>query len=96
MFPPEEKEPYEFGDEIEREEMYRVDVDWLFDMENYNELMSEEDYQVDEKGKALAHDWILSFDEFSTCEEKPKKKTKKRGRSPSPSTPSSKSKKGKG
>ena len=30
----------------EREEQYRVAVDWLYDMEDYNEWMFEEDYEV--------------------------------------------------
>lgn len=94
VYPPEDKEPLEFGEDVEREEMYRVDVSWLLEMTEYNELLCEEDYEVDEKGQAVKHELLLSYDEFSNCEEKPKKKTKKRGRSPSPS-PNSKSRKGK-
>ena len=30
----------------EREEQFRVAVDWLYDMEDYNEWMFEEDYEV--------------------------------------------------
>ena len=30
----------------EREEQYRVSIDWLYDMEDYNEWMFEEDYEV--------------------------------------------------
>ena len=30
---------------------YHVDADWLFDMEDYNEFMCEEDYEVDEAGE---------------------------------------------
>ena len=33
-------------DAREREEQYRVSVEWLYDMEDYNEWMHEEDYEV--------------------------------------------------
>ena len=54
-------------------------------MEEYNEIMDEEDYEVDSKGEPKAHELVLDYNEFQACEEKPvKKKSKKRGRSPSP------------
>ena len=46
MWPPEDKEPDEMMESREREEQYRVAVDWLYDMEDYNEWMFEEDYEV--------------------------------------------------
>ena len=61
-------------------------ADWLFDMEEYNEFMCEEDYEVDEAGDPQPNDMNMDFEEYSACEEKPKKAkgSKKRGRSPSP------------
>ena len=50
MWPPEDKEPPE-GIPDEKEEQYRVSVDWFFEAEEYNEWMCEEDYEVDEKGQ---------------------------------------------
>ncbi len=85
LYPPEEKEAPEFGEELEREEQYRVSADWLYELDEYNEYLAEEDFIVDEDGKAVNHELLLSYDEFAACEEKPKKKSKKRGRSPSPS-----------
>ncbi len=86
LYPPEEKEPLDFGEEVERrEERYHVSSDWLYELEEYNEYLPEEDFLVDESGKPVNHELLLSYDEFTTCEEKPnKKKGKKRGRSPSP------------
>ena len=76
IYPPEDKEPPEFGEELYREEQvgpfrnlepccvgakfemtfsqYQVSADWLFDMEEYNEFMCEEDYAVDEDGDMQA------------------------------------------
>ena len=51
IYPPEDKDPPEFGEKPYREEQYHVDADWLFDMEEYNEFMFEEDYKVDEAGE---------------------------------------------
>lgn len=95
VYPPEDKEPPEFGEDIGiREDQYMVSADWILEGEEYNEMMDEEDYLVDENGEPEVHELCLSYDEFAACEEKPKKKTKKRGRSPSP-TPSKSAKKGK-
>ena len=93
IYPPEDKEPVEFGDEIDKEEQYRLSVEWLYESDSYNEFMCEEDYEVDDKtGENKDHELLMTYDEFAGCDEKPKKKGKKRGRSPSP-TP--KSRKGK-
>ena len=46
MWPPEDKEPPEMMEGRDREEQYRVAVDWFYDMEDYNEWMFEEDYEV--------------------------------------------------
>ena len=36
----------------EKEEQYRVSVDWLIESEDYNEWMCEEDYEVESNGEA--------------------------------------------
>ncbi len=87
LYPPEDRDPPEFGGEIEREEQYHVGADWLYEVEEYNELLVEDDFMTDEKGEPVNHELLLNYDEFTASEEKPKKKSKKRGRSPSP-TPS--------
>jgi hypothetical protein len=46
MWPPEDKEPPEMMEPRDREEQYRVSVEWLYDMDDYNEWMNEEDYEV--------------------------------------------------
>lgn len=57
-------------------------------MDQYNEWMCEEDYEVDDTGKKVVHRLRLSVEDLmsSTSEDKAKKKTseKKRKRSPSP------------
>merc|ERR1712088_285546 len=70
-------------EEREREDVYNVAVDWLYETEANNEWMSEEDYEVDENGEAHTGDFFMADDEFQTCFEKPKKKPKRK-RSPSP------------
>merc|ERR1712029_907716 len=86
MWPPEEKEPPE-GIPDEKEEQYRVSVDWLFEAEEYNEFMCEEDYEVEENGQNKSNEMYMTEEEYSNCFEKPSKKKGKRKRSPSP-TPS--------
>jgi hypothetical protein len=46
MWPPEDKEPPEMMEARDREDQYRVSVEWLYDMDDYNEWMYEEDYEV--------------------------------------------------
>ncbi len=82
MWAPEEKEPPE-GIPDEKEEQYRVSIDWLLDAEEYNEWMFEEDYEVEESGETKSNDMYMAEAEFSNCFEKPKKKAKRK-RSPSP------------
>eukprot|EP00094_Tigriopus_californicus_P005291 TCALIF_05101-PA protein Name:"Similar to SMARCC2 SWI/SNF complex subunit SMARCC2 (Homo sapiens)" AED:0.04 eAED:0.04 QI:0/0.66/0.57/0.85/1/1/7/277/1078 len=96
-YPPEEKEPMEFGEEPIREEQYHVSLEWLMEMEEYNEFMTEEDFEVDETGEPKLNELNLGYEEFSACEEKPLKKkgSSKRTRSPSPSPTPKSSRKGK-
>ncbi len=46
LYPPEDKDPPEFGEELDREEQYRVSADWLYETDDYNEIMPEEDFEV--------------------------------------------------
>merc|ERR1712223_1161637 len=82
MWPPEDKEPDE-GIPYEKEEQYRVSVDWLIEGEDYNEWMCEEDYEVETNGEPKVNEMYMSDEEYSNCFEKPKKKAKRK-RSPSP------------
>ena len=71
-----------------------MSVDWILESEEYNELMCEDDYEVEENGEAKANDLYMTEEEFSNCFEKPKKKPKRK-RSPSPKS-DGKNAKGKG
>merc|ERR1719215_889219 len=93
MWPPEDKEPPE-GIPEEKEEQYRVSVDWLIEGEEYNEWMCEEDYEVDEDGEPKSNEMYMAEEEFSNCFEKPRKKAKRK-RSPSPPPSATKSGRGK-
>jgi hypothetical protein len=77
MWAPDEKEPPE-GIPDEKEEQYRVSVDWLYDAEDYNEWMCEEDYEVEDNGDNKANDMYMTEDEYSNCFEKPKKNAKRK------------------
>ena len=93
MWTPEEKEPPE-GIPDEKEEQYRVSIDWLLEADGYNEWMCEEDYEVEDDGKPMENEMYMNDEEFSNCFEKPKKKAKRK-RSPSP-PPKAKGAKAKG
>jgi len=93
MWTPEEKEPPE-GIPDEKEEQYRVSIDWLLEADGYNEWMCEEDYEVEDDGKPKENEMYMNDEEFSNCFEKPKKKAKRK-RSPSP-PPKAKGAKAKG
>lgn len=81
---------------------WRVSASWVLDLDEYNEWMCEEDYEVDENGKKKIHKHRLSVDDFMSSDEKrtPKpvvagNKQSKRKRSPSPTAkPGSKRKSG--
>lgn len=69
-----------------------MSASWVLDLEQYNEWMSEEDYEVDEKGGKKVHKLRLSVEELipiGNDEKRPAKGTaggskQKRKRSPSP------------
>lgn len=73
-------------------ERWRVSAQWVRDLETYNEWMSEEDYEVDEKGVKKVHKLRLTIDDLMSAGEggsekggkKPTSAKMKRKRSPSP------------
>ncbi|KAM7362775.1 SWI/SNF- related protein mor isoform 2-T2 [Cochliomyia hominivorax] len=76
-------------------ERWRVSASWILDLEQYNEWMAEEDYEVDEMGKKKMHKQRLSIDDIMSGGIDDKKKAasgtpaaakQKRRRSPSPSS----------
>lgn len=64
-------------------EPWRVTYAWIFDTDQYNEWMSEEDYEVDETGRKKVHPRLMSVEDLMN-EDRNKKKDRKRKRSPSP------------
>ena len=70
-YPPEEKEPIELGEEPSKEDQYRVSIEWLLEMEEYNEYMVEEDYEVEANGAFKSNELNMEYDEFAASEEKP-------------------------
>ncbi|KAL1493165.1 hypothetical protein ABEB36_011275 [Hypothenemus hampei] len=70
-----------------RTEPWRVTYTWIFETDQYNEWMSEEDYEVDESGKKKIHPRLMSVEDLMNPSEEAnsKKKDRKRKRSPSPS-----------
>lgn len=70
---------------------WRVSAQWVRDLDQYNEWMSEEDYEVDEQGRKKIHKLRLSVEDLMSSEGdkgrksvQAKKQPNKRGRSPSP------------
>lgn len=50
--------------ESPRTNVWRVEAQWVYDLEEYNEWMVEEDYQVDENGTLVPHPLGLTFDDI--------------------------------
>ncbi|KAK7864658.1 hypothetical protein R5R35_012427 [Gryllus longicercus] len=64
---------------------WRVAAMWALDLEQYNEWMTEEDYEVDENGRKKVHKLRLCVEDLmSTSDPDRTKKKPKRKRSPSP------------
>lgn len=65
---------------------WRVSSTWVYDTDQYNEWMSEEDYEVDENGVKKVHPRLMSVEDLMNPSEDRNKKNKggKRKRSPSP------------
>ena len=70
--------------------MYHVSVEWIFDSEQYNEWMNEEDYELDDNGRRKSGDMDMTYDELEASGEPRAGKNgkaklgSKRKRSPSP------------
>jgi SWI/SNF related-matrix-associated actin-dependent regulator of chromatin subfamily C len=84
-------------------EHWRVSASWVLDLEQYNEWMHEEDYEVDDQGRKKVHPLRLAVEDLmsspsaSSSEEKVKKHMvpkAKRKRSPSPQMKTGKRKSG--
>ncbi|XP_054741128.1 SWI/SNF complex subunit SMARCC2 isoform X2 [Anastrepha obliqua] len=76
-------------------EPWLVSASWVLDLEQYNEWMVEEDYEVDETGKKKTHKHRMSVDDIMSFGADEKKRVpgtsgtttkQKRRRSPSPNT----------
>mgnify|MGYP002715712327 CR=1 FL=1 len=64
---------------------WRVAATWVLELEQYNEWMTEEDYEVDETGKKKVHKLRLSVDDLmASSDPSSRKKPNKRKKSPSP------------
>lgn len=83
------------------EDRWRVSASWVQDLDLYNEWMSEEDYEVDDKGGKKVHKLRLSVEELMPVGNDEKRtvggkatnsKQNKRKRSPSPTPPKGASK----
>ncbi|KAG7200478.1 hypothetical protein KM043_001044 [Ampulex compressa] len=66
--------------------MYKVSATWALDLDQYNEWMNEEDYEVDEAGQKKVHKFRLSVEDLMAQPPHPPPSAKKpkRKRSPSP------------
>uniref|UniRef100_A0A1B6E9E1 SWI/SNF complex subunit SMARCC2 n=2 Tax=Clastoptera arizonana TaxID=38151 RepID=A0A1B6E9E1_9HEMI len=65
--------------------VWRVAASWALDLDQYNEWMNEEDYEVDEAGRKKVHKLRLSVEDLmSQSDPDRSKKKQKRKRSPSP------------
>lgn len=75
---------------------WRVNVTWLLDSDQYNEWMTEEDYEVDESGRKKIHKLRMSVEDLMNPAGDPdrSKKKQKRKRSPSPTLKQGKRKSG--
>ncbi|KAK5641783.1 hypothetical protein RI129_010330 [Pyrocoelia pectoralis] len=67
---------------------WRVSSTWLLDSDQYNEWMTEEDYEVDEAGQKKIHRMRMSVEDLMnpSSDLDRNKKKQKRKRSPSPTT----------
>ncbi|CAH1103195.1 unnamed protein product [Psylliodes chrysocephalus] len=65
---------------------WRISCTWVYETDQYNEWMSEEDYEVDEAGVKKVHPKLMSVEDLMNPSEDRNKKNKggKRKRSPSP------------
>ncbi|XP_034934186.1 SWI/SNF complex subunit SMARCC2 [Chelonus insularis] len=77
---------------------YKVSATWALDLDQYNEWMNEEDYEVDDSGQKRIHKYRLSVEDLMTPPSHPPTSAKKpkRKRSPSPPPKMGKRKSGRG
>ncbi|XP_012283205.1 SWI/SNF complex subunit SMARCC2 [Orussus abietinus] len=78
---------------------YKVSATWALDLDQYNEWMNEEDYEVDESGQKKVHKFRLSVEDLMAQPSHPPPsaaKKQKRKRSPSPLPKLGKRKSGRG
>lgn len=72
------------------EDRWRLSASWAIDLEQYNEWMSEEDYEVDDQGRKKNHKLRLAVEDLMSSSGDDKSKARqatskqKRKRSPSP------------
>lgn len=66
--------------------IYKVSATWALDLDQYNEWMNEEDYEIDENGQKKIHKYRLSVEDLMAqpSHPPPSAKKPKRKRSPSP------------
>lgn len=65
--------------------IYKVSATWALDLDQYNEWMNEEDYEVDDSGQKRVHKYRLSVEDLmAQPSHPPPAKKPKRKRSPSP------------
>ena len=64
--------------------IFKVSATWALDLEQYNEWMNEEDYEVDDGGQKKVHKYRLSVDDMMSQPTPASAKKQKRKRSPSP------------
>lgn len=72
-------------------EHWKVSASWVLDMEQWNEWLTEEDYEVDENGKRRRNKINLTYEDVKCAIDESKRmsnKQSKRRRSPSPSSKS--------
>lgn len=71
---------------IQHTGQWRVSITWLLESDQYNEWMTEEDYEVDEAGRKKIHKLRMSVEDLMNPAGDPDrtKKKQKRKRSPSP------------
>lgn len=67
--------------------VYKVAAAWALDLEQYNEWMNEEDYEVDDNGLKKVHKYRLSVDDLMAQPSHPPSSAKKPKRKRSPSPP---------
>lgn len=66
---------------------YKVSATWALDLDQYNEWMNEEDYEVDDNGQKKVHKYRLSVEDLMSQPTHPPTGSKKPKRKRSPTPP---------